>query len=103
MWGDVLNMTVSRAPGFISRAIGDETIVVPVSDGVSNLEAVFTLNAVGAVIWNGIDGAASVDDLAHAVVREFAVEPAVATRDVVEFIDLLSARGLILAAELATR
>ena len=93
--------TVRRAPGFVSRSIGDETIVVPVSDGVSNLEAIFTMNAVGAAIWQGIDGAASVDELAHSVVREFAVDPAVARQDVAEFIDLLSARGLIVAAEAA--
>lgn len=98
-----MNKTVRRAPGFVSRAIGDETIVVPVSDGVSNLEAVFTMNAVGAVIWQNIDGGASVDDLAHAVAREFAVDPAVASQDVAEFIDALSARGLVVAAEAATR
>ena len=96
-----MNKTVRRAPGFVSRSIGDETIVVPVSDGVSNLEAIFTMNAVGAVIWQGIEGAASVDELADAVVREFAVDRAVASQDVAEFIDLLSARGLIVAAEAA--
>ena len=103
MYGDVLNVTVRRAPGFISRAIGDETIVVPVSDGVSNLGSrVHPEPGRRRDSGNGIDGAASVDDLALAVVREFAVDQAVATRDVVEFIDLLSARGLVLATELAT-
>ncbi len=97
-----MTTTVRRAPGFVSRGIGDETIVVPVSAGVGNLEAIFTMNAVGAVIWKGIDGAASVDDLAHAVVREFAVEPAVASQDVAEFIALLSTRGLVVAVEAAT-
>ena len=97
-----MTRTVRKAPGFVSRAIGDETIVVPVSDGVGNLEAVFTMNAVGAVIWQRIDGAASVDDLAHAVVREFAVDPAVASQDVAEFVASLSARGLVIAAEAAT-
>jgi hypothetical protein len=94
--------TIRRAPGFVCRSIGDETILVPVSDGVGNLEAVFTLNPVGAAIWNGIDGTATVDDLTRAVVREFAVEEKVAAQDVSEFVDLLSSRGLVVPAE-ATR
>jgi hypothetical protein len=93
--------TVRKAPGFVGRAIGDETIVVPVSDGVGNLEAIFTLNPVGAAIWAGIDGRATVDDLSAALVRDFAVDPVVAVQDVAEFVDLLVAKGLVVPAEAA--
>ena len=64
-----VTVTVPRkADGFLSRSIGDETIIVPVRGGVGDLDAIFTLNPVGATIWNLIDGATPLDRLAAAVV-----------------------------------
>jgi hypothetical protein len=84
-----------KADGFVSRSIAEETIIVPVRGGVGNLEAVFTLNAVGASIWKLIDGRTPVADMAAAVSREYEVSEAAATSDVVEFIELLTAKGLL--------
>ncbi len=55
--------TLRRSESFVSRKVGDDIILVPVRAGVANLEAVFTMNAVGSAIWNRIDGTATVDDL----------------------------------------
>ena len=87
-----------RSDTFVSRKIGDDTIIVPVRAGVANLEAVFTMNAVGTTIWERIDGQVSVDALARAVSDEFDVSPADAAADVVEFVRLLSEKGLVVAA-----
>ena len=85
----------------MSRVFGDETIVVPVRAGVANLEAIFTMNAVGATIWRGIDGKATVDELAKAVTHEFAVSEAEAASDVASFVELLASKGLVVPAEAA--
>lgn len=79
----------------MSRSIGDETIIVPVRGGVGDLEAIFTLNAVGATIWKRIDGCTPVDRLAAAVAGEYEVGEAEAARDVADFIALLTSKGLL--------
>jgi len=84
-----------KADGFVSRTIADDVIIVPVRGGVGDLESIFTLNAVGASIWKLIDGRTSLQALAVAISREYEVSEAVAAADVQEFVQLLSAKGLV--------
>jgi len=92
---DVAMTVPRRSDRFVSRSVGGETFVVPVRAGVADLEAIFTMNAVGTAIWARIDGKASVDDLARALAAEFDVAEAEASADVASFIELLAAKGLI--------
>jgi hypothetical protein len=84
-----------RSDRFVSRNVGDETVVVPVRAGVADLEAIFTMNGVGTAIWARIDGRASLADLARAVTAEFEVTEAEAAADVAAFVGLLASKGLI--------
>ncbi|HVV15932.1 MAG TPA: PqqD family protein [Polyangia bacterium] len=84
-----------RSEGFVTRVVGDETVVVPVRAGVANLEAIFTMNPVGTAIWRKIDGVATAEELAHQLCDEFAVDPPEALADVTEFLDLLASKGLL--------
>jgi hypothetical protein len=89
-------MTIPRrSDSYVSRKIGEDTIVVPVRAGVANLEAIFTMNTVGSAIWNRIDGAATLEDLARAVAGEFEVSEAESAADVAAFVELLAAKGLV--------
>jgi hypothetical protein len=90
-----VQMVPRKADGFVSRDIADDTIVVPVRGGVGDLNAVFTLNAVGATIWKLIDGATPLERLATAVAAEYDVTPDDAARDVGEFVQLLIDKGLL--------
>lgn len=91
-------MVPRKADGFVSRDIAGDTIVVPVRGGVGDLNAIFTLNAVGATIWKLIDGATPLERLASAVSAEYAVTADDAARDVREFVDLLTSKGLVVPA-----
>ena len=42
------------------RNIADETILVPISGNLANMERIFTLNDVGACFWRLMDGKRSV-------------------------------------------
>jgi CTP synthase (UTP-ammonia lyase) len=84
-----------KAEGFVSRTIADDVIIVPVRGGVGDLEAIFTLNAVGASIWKLIDGRTSLQALAVALSREYEVSEAAAAADVQDFVTLLLAKGLV--------
>jgi len=84
-----------RSDRFVSRSVGGETFVVPVRAGVADLEAIFTMNAVGTAIWSRIDGKTGVDALARALAAEFEVTESEAAADVAAFIELLAAKGLV--------
>jgi hypothetical protein len=85
----------AKADGIVTRTIANETVIVPVRTGVANLNAIFTLNDVGTVIWSRLDGKASTNDLVDAVTTEHEVSRDEATKDVMEFLDALQRRGLI--------
>jgi hypothetical protein len=53
------------------------------------------LNAVGGLIWQLIDGAQSIDQIALAVAREFEVSHEVAATDVRSFVAELLAMGAL--------
>jgi len=80
---------------FVTRAVAGVTIVVPISAGVGDLDSIYTLNEVGATIWQLIDGTATVDAIASVVAREFEVATDEAKADVLEFVTSLAGAGLI--------
>lgn len=80
---------------FVTRAVAGETIVVPITAGVGDLDSIYTLNEVGATIWELIDGTTTVDQIASAVAREFDVGADQARADVLEFVTSLAEAGLI--------
>ena len=85
---------------FVTRQIAGETLIVPVSGSVTDLESIFVLNEVGSLVWNLLQRSpVSVDDLVRAVVAEFDVKADVAAVDVAAFLDDLSSRRLVRAVE----
>lgn len=79
----------------VARRIGGETILVPVRAHVAELDSVYTLNEVGSLIWDRLDGHTKPDQIAEAVCKAYNVRPDEATRDLREFLRSLEAEGLI--------
>src|SRR5712692_6939997 len=80
---------------FVTRHIAGETLIVPVTGHVMDLESIYVLNPVGSRIWELLRSPTTADRIAEIVASEFAVSPERAAGDVVEFLDSLGARGLI--------
>ncbi len=80
---------------FVTRRIADETIIVPVVGGVGDLDAIFTLNEVGSLVWQLVDTPTTVHAIVEEIARTFDVPPDQAERDVVEFLGKLEEAGLI--------
>jgi hypothetical protein len=80
---------------FVTRAVAGETIVVPITAGVGDLDSIYTLNEVGATIWELIDGTTTVEEIVSAVTRGFEVDTEQARVDVLEFVTSLAQAGLI--------
>lgn len=73
-------------PDFVARQVGGELVLVPVTRAVSGLDSVFTLNPVGARIWELVETCATAEEIAAQLAEEFEVTPAEALADVTEFL-----------------
>jgi hypothetical protein len=73
----------------VTRKIGDETIVVPVRSGVADLEAIYTFNDTGTLIWAGIGAGWRLGEIAKALADEFVVSEETALGDVRSFLGTL--------------
>ena len=83
------------ATDVVTRKVGDESVIVPVRSHVADLDAVVTLNPIGARIWELLDGRRNVDAIAGAICEEYEVEPETARADVGEFIHSLEEAKLV--------
>jgi len=78
-----------------SRKIVDEVILVPLRDKVAEMESLYSLNEVGARVYELIDGKRAVRDIVAAIVEEFEVDSRQAESDVTQFVEqLLSINGI---------
>ncbi len=84
---------------YVFRDIGGETILIPVRAGVSELDSLFSLNEVGAVVWRSVEARSSLQEIVSAVQAEFEIEQDAAERDVIEFLDALIKRDLVQSIE----
>ena len=79
----------------VARRIEDEIILVPIRQSVADLQSIYTLNEIGAHIWEQIDGQRTASDILALVVEQFEVTEEEAQKDLTEFIQQLSAIGAI--------
>ena len=82
-------------PGFVTRRIGHDTIVVPLASGVGDLNAVYTLNEPGAAIWQMVRTGLAVPEIVAAVCRDYDVSAETATQDILDLIAELRDAGLL--------
>jgi hypothetical protein len=79
----------------VTRVIAGETIVVPMKRTVEDLKAIFTLNEMAGVIWERIDGHASVGELISSIYREYRVPAEKVIQDTVNLLTSFETAGLI--------
>jgi coenzyme PQQ synthesis protein D (PqqD) len=80
---------------FVTRQIAGETLVVPVSGEVMELQSIFVLNPVASRIWDLLRAPTTAAVIADTIAAEFAVSPQHAAEDIVAFLGTLNERGLI--------
>jgi hypothetical protein len=85
----------TKESDLVTRRIADETIIVPVRAHVAQLDCVYTLNEVGGLIWELIDGQTPLGQIAAAICGTYEVTPEEAAKDLNEFLTGLEAAGLI--------
>ncbi len=82
-----LDKIYNKNPEVVSRKVSDEFILVPLSDDIADMDSIYTMNEVGAFIWEQINGEQSVQEIIDHVVNEFEVDEHEAKSDVLAFFD----------------
>lgn len=84
-----------KGKDLVTRDIAGETIIVPVRSNVGDLNSIYTLNMVGTMIWELIDGKKDVQKIIETVCSEYEISAEEAERDIIEFLEQLKEMGVI--------
>jgi len=80
---------------YVTRQIAGETLIVPVTGHVMDLDAIYVLNPVASRIWELLRSPITPERIAGTIAGEFDVPDEIAATDVAEFVESLRSRGLI--------
>jgi|ERR1044071_2307111 hypothetical protein len=95
----VLDKSFVKDDNLMARNIAGETLIVPIRNSIGDLNSIYTLNEVGALIWQMIDERTRVNQIVEAVSLEYDVTKDEAAQDVIELLDSMTAEGLIRPVE----
>ena len=76
----------ARNPDFIYRKIVDESVLVPFHNNVADMDCIYTLNGMGAFIWEQLAEPATRAQLEQAVLAEYDADPALVVADLDRFL-----------------
>ncbi len=96
---NILDKCFAKENDLVTRDVAGERIIVPIKGHVGDLEGVYTLNELGAMIWQLINGQTTARELVEAVRNEYNIGAAEAEKDVVDFLSSLEEAGLIRPSE----
>jgi len=94
-----LDTAYSPSENVVFREIDGESIIVPLSAGIGDMEdALFSLNETGKAIWGHLDGEKDLKQVARELAAEFEAPVAEVENDVVGFVEELLKRGMLVEA-----
>lgn len=93
------NYRFMRNADFVFRKVIEETILVPVHMDVAQMDGIYTLNDVGAFIWEQLETPHLIEELQVLLLEEYDVSPEVAASDLKSFFDDLLAIGALTKVE----
>ena len=83
----------------VTREIVGETIIVPITGELADLQQVYSLNTTGAFVWGRLDGSTSLEVIHQALTKQFKVGKKAAWADLAELVVDLAQAGLIEEAQ----
>ncbi len=86
-----LGEVFQRSDRVVGRRLVDEYILVPIVSRGADVDSIFNLNSMGALIWEKLDGRTSGQAVVDAIVERFDVDSKRAADDYAEFIEKLVA------------
>ena len=83
-----------RPAAGVTASLSDDGLILLDIDG----GLIFSSNAVGGRIWQLVEQAETIDEIAHRLATDYCVSEAIARHDVTAFLEQLKGRGLIARA-----
>ena len=74
-------------PRFVTRTVGDELVIVPLSGNVAQMNRLFTLNETGKFIWDNSEKCTDIKCMVVLLTENFDVQPDAALTDVEAFLE----------------
>ena len=93
-----LDRYYTKNPSIVSRKIADEVILVPIRQKTADLKSIYSLNEVGARIWNLIDGQRRPRQIKAIILQEFQANETQIEHDLIGFLEQLEQIGAIMEA-----
>jgi hypothetical protein len=84
--GDPMRKCFAKSDSIVSRRIAGEFILVPIRKRGEDVDSIYTLNEVGARIWELLDGERSVENIRDQIAAEYDVTPEEAEQDIAELL-----------------
>lgn len=83
-----MNITelASLKPRFVTREVGNELILVPLTGNIAQMNEMFTLNETGKTIWENMDQVESLEQLKQIILDNFEIDDKTAENDIVKFL-----------------
>jgi len=85
----------AQNPDFIYRRIVDEMILVPIHQDIADLDCIYSLNSLGAFIWEQLETPATRHELGKAIQAEFDTDERTIQRDLDPFLQEMVLLGAI--------
>ena len=87
--------TGSRNEDFVFRKIDKEMILVPIKNNVGDMGFIYSLNELGAFIWEHLDGSNQLVEINKMILEAFEVSDQEAKEDLSKFLGDLEEIGAI--------
>jgi hypothetical protein len=84
-----------KTESVVTREIAGETMLIPITGNLADMQNMFALDDVSAFIWNMLDGSKGMDDIVSGVTVEYEVTEVKAEEDAKAFLQELSEAGLV--------
>ena len=74
---------------YVTKEVGNELVLVPLSGNVSQMNELFTMNETGRFIWENLSEKTSVEDLVGKLTEAYEISAEKAEADIVLFLEKL--------------
>ncbi len=81
-----LSLVYCKSKHFVEKDIGDEKVLVPLTNNVADMNKVFNLNEVASFIYDTIDGEKSVANVRDVLLENYDVTEELVMSDINDFI-----------------
>ena len=88
-----------RNPDYVFRKIVEEVILVPIHQNIADMDCIYTLNGVGAFIWEQLQVPIGKLELQKVMLDQFEAEPGEVEVDLEQFLGEMTAIGAVLEVE----